>query len=391
MATRNLPKIPRSEYSIRWERVQRILEEKQLDLILAYADDRFTYGAAYARYFADLPTTFEDVLVLFIKDRAPILLVGPETEGWAQEKSVIKDIRVLQEFSAENEDYPYTKMIALHDLLTEVSSTDIKKVGIGAKGYMGAKLYEKIRAAIPEADFICVDQNLDLLREVKSEAEISVIKYAYYLVNIGMEAAMRVVAPGVSEKEIAAEAEYVMRKAGSEGCGIDTIVSSGTMTKHIITKPTDRIVEKNDLVTITLAPRYEGYHGACGRTIIVGNPGQEKIDAISSTIEAQKLCSANLVAGRSGHEVERMGRDTLARCGYEKNFLYSGLHSVGVIEFETPILGPSSTTVIRDNMVISIDIPLFEADGFGCRTEDGYLIHDGKGEKLTTAELLVCK
>ena len=54
-------------------------------------------------------------------------------------------------------------------------------------------------------------------------------------------------------------------------------------------------------------------------------------------------------------------REVKGCTGYGKNFLYSGLHSVGVTEFEPPILGPSSKTVIQENMVISVDIPLHEA------------------------------
>ena len=81
----------------------------------------------------------------------------------------------------------------------------------------------------------------------------------------------------------------------------------------------------------------------------------------------------------------------MAEAGYGENFLYSGLHSVGVIEFEPPILGPSSTTVIQENMVISVDIPLFEAPIPGSRTEDGYLITSEGPRRLTTVEHMIFK
>ena len=91
-----MPRIPREEYPQRWQKMQKILEDQQLDLILCYADDRATYGTAYGRYFADMPVHFENVLVLFARDRDPILLVGPETDGYAQLRSTIRDIRVLR-------------------------------------------------------------------------------------------------------------------------------------------------------------------------------------------------------------------------------------------------------------------------------------------------------
>ena len=74
-------KIPREEYPARWEKVQRIMKTHGLDMILTYSDERATYGNAYARYYADLQTHFETVLILFLPDRDPLLLVGPETDG----------------------------------------------------------------------------------------------------------------------------------------------------------------------------------------------------------------------------------------------------------------------------------------------------------------------
>ena len=73
-----MPRIPREEYPQRWEKAREILKEMNLDLILAYSDDRFTYGNAYAHYFGDLQTVFEDTLVMLLPDRDPVLLVGPE-------------------------------------------------------------------------------------------------------------------------------------------------------------------------------------------------------------------------------------------------------------------------------------------------------------------------
>lgn len=387
----SLPRIPREEYPQRWSRVQTILEKQDLDLILAYSDDRATYGNAYARYFADLQTHFEDTLTVFLPGRDPILLVGPETIGYAQERSAVTDIRVLAEFSADDEDYPFTKVEPLRDIVGDCIGHTVKRVGLAAKLHMGTVLYEAIQAAFPNAEFVDVDKPLELLRGIKSPSEIEVIRYAYHIANLGMEAALAAVRPGVTEREIAAEAEYVMRKAGCEGYGIDPIVASGPNAYHVLARTTTRAVDENDVVVLTLAPRYEGYHGACGRTVLVGDPGADSLAAVEAAIRAQNLCGENLMPGQVGSRVEAMGRQVMAEAGYGENFLYSGLHSVGVIEFEPPILGPSSGTVIEKDMVISVDIPLYEAKIPGVRIEDGYLITEGGPERLTTAPQFQCR
>lgn len=386
-----MPRIPREEYPQRWEKARKILKEMNLDLILAYSDDRFTYGNAYARYFGDLQTVFEDTLVMLLPDRDPVLLVGPETIGFAQERSAFTDIRVIAEFAHADEDYPYTVIEPMKDIAQEKLGSKVRRIGLGAMGRMGAELFEAICAAFPEAEFVNVDKPLEEMRGIKSPAEQAVIRYAYDIVNKGMEAALAAVRPGVTERQVAAEAEYVMRKMGCEGYGIDTIVASGPNAYHVLARTTNRVIEENDVVIITLAPRYEGYHGACGRTVIVGDPGEAVVKAVEASIRAQKLCAENLVAGNVGSAVEAMGRAVMHEAGYGENFLYSGLHSVGVIEFEPPILGPSSSTVIEKDMVISIDIPLFEAPIPGVRVEDGYLITEDGNIRLTDAPWLIRK
>ncbi len=72
----------------------------------------------------------------------------------------------------------------------------------------------------------------------------------------------------------------------------------------------------------------------------------------------------------------------MEKAGYGEYFLYSGIHSVGVIEFEPPIFGPSSSGVVENGMVLSVDIPLFEAPGYGARIEDGYLVLNDQCLKL---------
>ncbi|MBI4550745.1 MAG: hypothetical protein HY710_00610, partial [Candidatus Latescibacteria bacterium] len=60
------------------------------------------------------------------------------------------------------------------------------------------------------------------------------------------------------------------------------------------------------------------------------------------------------------------------------------VHSVGVIEFKPPIFGPSSQARLKPDMIISVDIPLFNAPWDGLCIEDGYLITKTKAERLHT-------
>jgi Xaa-Pro aminopeptidase len=116
--------------------------------------------------------------------------------------------------------------------------------------------------------------------------------------------------------------------------------------------------------------------------VFVGNipPGVQQ--AFDAACRAQDAAAAALRPGVEGRAVERIGREIMEAAGLGEFFLYSGVHSVGVIEFEPPIFGPSSPAILREGMIISIDIPVFNAPWGGLRIEDGYLITASGAEHL---------
>jgi Xaa-Pro aminopeptidase len=378
-----LPTIPVREYPQRWARVRRMMEQRELDLILAYADDRATFGPAHARWLANFPVHFEPVCILIPRQGDPVMLCGPESDRYALLAGQIPDVRVLRAFTHPDEDYPYSNIQGLSEILPDVvpDARLVKKVGIAGQGLMGSEILSAFREAL-DVQWLDVEDAMCDLRAIKSPSEIEVIRYAYNIAEIGLEAAVNAIQVGVMEREVAAEAEAAMRRAGAEGTGIDTIVASGPNSRPILARSTFRRIQADDLVLLTVAPRYEGYHGAIGRPVLVGNPGDEISRAIDVACRAQEACFEAMRPGVEGRHVESIGRQIVRDAGLGPYFLYSGLHSVGVIEFEPPILGPSSDARLEKDMVISVDIPLFNAPWGGLRVEDGFLIADSGAERL---------
>lgn len=378
------PTIPVSEYPERWRKVQELMAEQGLDLLIAYADDRATFGPAHARWLANFPVHFEPVCILMPARGDPVMLVGPESDQYALRTGQIGDVRILAEFTHPNEDYPFTRIQGLSDILAEIGQdfSMVRRIGLGGRGLIGADVLAALQVALPDAQWIDMENALCELRAQKSPAEVEVIRYAYKIAEAGFQAAVETIEDGVTEREVAAEIESAMRRAGAEGTGIDTIVASGPNTRPILARSTFRPIAANDAVLLTIAPRYEGYHAAIGRLVLVGDPGQEIRRALEVAIQAQEACFRALRVGVEGRKVEAIGRQVATAANLSQYFLYSGVHSVGVIEFEPPIFVPDSPAVLKENMVISVDIPMFNAPWGGLRIEDGYLMTASGPERL---------
>lgn len=382
------PKISIKEFDDRCCKVQAFMEEKKLDLLLMYADDRYVYGQAHARWMIDYQPQFESALVLVPARGETAVVTGAESVDFALTSSKCRHVYATKEFLHPNEDYPYCQVWEFDDVIRQMeeqSGRKIRNIGVAGKAFIPYDLFRKIMDKFGNSFIHDVEEELSMLRAVKTKDEVEVIRYAYQIAQKGMDTVYKKLKEGVSEREIAAEAEYEMRKMGSEGMGIETMINSGPAnTSPILSRTTFRKIRDGDLVVATLAPRYEGYHGAIGRPFGLGEIPNEIKGYIELVIRAQEETMKKLGPGMTGKEMDAISRKHLEEAGFGKNFAYSGIHSVGVTEFELPILSSKSEVILQPNMVFSVDIPLFLNEWGGMRLENGYLITEDGCESLNS-------
>jgi Xaa-Pro dipeptidase len=384
MTDKARPKIPVGEFEDRRRRLRERMVDENLDVFIAYSDDRATYGQQHARYLFNYQPHFEPALTVVPLEGDAFIATGPESEALVKAASYCQDVRVVDAFTHPDEEYPFSEIHRLADALTSLRARGRSpgRIAIAGGDALPKKLWDALSAAT-DAELVAGDQLILGLRAIKSPSEIAVIREAYRIAEAGTAAALAATVSGVTEREIAAEAEYAMRRMGSEGMGIDTIVGSGKEnTFAIITRTTNRRIGKGDHVLITLAPRYEGYHAAIGRVAAVGRVDERIEQAVGTAIKAQEATAAALRPGVTGAELDAISRGVCRAAGLERYFAYSGIHSVGLVEFEAPILTSKSTEPLSADMVFSIDIPVFFAPWGGLRIEDGFLITSTGAEPL---------
>jgi Xaa-Pro aminopeptidase len=304
---------------------------------------------------------FEPALNVVQLEGESFIATGPESEAFVRANSYCENVQVVDAFTHPDEEYPFINIGRLAGALASirVRGSSWHRTAIAGGDAIPKRIWDALAAAI-EGEIVAGDGLILGLRAVKSRAEIEVIREAYRIAEAGTAAALASIAPGVTEREIAAEAEHVMRRMGSEGMGIDTIVGSGKdNTFAIITRTTNKRVGAGDHILITLAPRYEGYHAAIGRVAAVGRVDERIEQAVQVAISAQEAAAGALRPGVTGAEVDRLARGVCGASGLNRYFAYSGVHSVGLVEFEAPILSSRSVEPLLADMIFSIDIPVF--------------------------------
>ena len=371
------PKIEEKEFEERRKILRLLMEKKKIDVVITYADDKATFGQQFSRYYFNYQPHFESCCVIIPMNQKSFIVTGPESEEFVYKNSYCSEVKIADVFTHPNEEYPFHNVQSFSEILLQFSKVTKSKqirVGIAGSEMLPFKYWQKIN----DIDFINIIEVDDMIlkqRSIKSPQEIKVIEHAYNIAEQGIKKGIEVVQKDISEREIAAEIEYEMRKLGSEGMGIDTIVGSGKINTHpIITRTTSRKIKDGDHVLLTIAPRYEGYHGAIGRIVAIGEINENIPRSYEIAIKAQAEVIKNMSPGIKGYELDKIARDVCISSNLGKYFAYSGIHSVGVCEFEPPIMTSWNTVEITKNMVLSIDIPLFFLDWGGLRIEDGFKI-----------------
>jgi Xaa-Pro aminopeptidase len=77
-------------------------------------------------------------------------------------------------------------------------------------------------------------------------------------------------------------------------------------------------------------------------------------------------------------QIDKIARDIISKAGYEKYFVHSTGHGVGLDIHEYPIISSRSKTIIKENMVFTVEPGIYLPDDFGVRIEDTIVMQNGK-------------
>jgi Xaa-Pro aminopeptidase len=231
---------------------------------------------------------------------------------------------------------------------------------------------------------------LSEMRIVKELEEIDRIRAAARVADIGMQAAIEAVKPGLTESQVAAAAEYAMRHAGAEEFW-RTYVSSGPRTNIAHGLPTNRRLRPGDLVMIDIHPIVNGYSADICRTVCVGEPTAEQQAAYDLYLTAQQATIARIKAGVGMVELEQTIHGILREAGHGDHIFGPPIHGVGIEFEETPLPpghaffhGEKAPPPLQANVVISVGNCGLYVGQWGVRVEDTNVVGLDGPETLTS-------
>ena len=251
--------------------------------------------------------------------------------------------------------------------------------------------YESLCRLYPQVSFVPLKNSLLRLRAVKDAEEIALIRNAQAIAEEAFGALLGRLSPGMSERHIASLLEYEMAVRGSEEPAFQTIAVSGPNTSLPHGVPTDRCLQKGDLLTLDFGATCGGYRSDMTRTLSLGDPGEEARHVYATVLEAQLTACQGLKAGMTGRCADALARDLIFRAGYGAAFGHSLGHGVGLDIHEAPGLSPKNEEPLPAGAVVTVEPGIYLPEKFGVRIEDMAVLTPDGIQNLTKApkELII--
>lgn len=364
-----------AEMERRWKAVREVMEERQVDFLIARNDEEFLGG--YVRWFTDFPPASSYPLTAIFPLREEMTLIAsggappaesPYPPAWAVRG--VKRRLCAPYFQSMHYTSTMDAELAVRVLKEKKRAT----IGWVGRSFIPITFYEHIRKHLPGYKFVDMTDHIDRIKAIKSPEEIGLIKNTAKIQDRIMEHLRKVIKPGMRDFEVLAEAQHEAIKQGSErqfflvGSG-----PQGVPTRWQFRRFQNRVIREGDQIPILVEVNGPGgYYTEIGRVFSVGKPSQVLQDGFGTAVEAQALTQKLMIPGVTPKELWDANNEFLQKRGYNlETRLYA--HGQGIDAVERPAIRYDEPMKIQAGMNITIH-PFAVSKEVWAPVTDNYLI-----------------
>ena len=252
--------------------------------------------------------------------------------------------------------------------------------------FVSVEQFKKLEEACPEdVTLVPVSGVIEKQRETKDSFELEQLEKVALLANNALEDMLEAgeLAIGRTERQVAADLEYRMRKAGSERVSFDTIVASGPNSAMPHHGADDRVIESGDLVTIDFGAHLRGFNSDMTRTFVMGGLTDFAKEIYNVVLKSQLAGVAAATPGTALVDVDRACREVIEESGYGEYFVHSTGHGIGLHVHEGPSAASTGKGHLEENMTLTIEPGIYIPGKGGVRIEDTLIITSGAPKIIT--------
>lgn len=223
-------------------------------------------------------------------------------------------------------------------------------------------------------NFVETEDIIEKQRQVKDEDEIQCIKQACSVTRACFDYIKEYLKPGNTEKQIAMMIDDYFTK-NADGIAFETIVASGENTSKPHAIPGDRKFTNQDIITIDMGCKINGYCSDMTRTFFIGEPTLEQKKVYDLVLKNHNQTIEAIKEGANTKQLTKMVENDFKLNNYD--LIHSLGHGLGLEIHEKPFLGTRTENILKENMTITVEPGIYIPGQFGVRIENTVLVEKG--------------
>ncbi len=325
------------------------------------------------------------------------LLIVPEVEFGDTKKSCIKDVKTYPFVRIKDgnpydhikklmQDYKKTKEIRCNGTIAMDNGFEVIGVPIcsGEIRTVGKESEEVVKEAFETTSLTSVREAIINIRAIKDKEDIKKLEIVNHVGRATLTYFKDIVEPGMTEIEIASKVEafFATKAAGYKGCQYGKAwaqVSSGAKTADegwfvgLISEA--RKIKDGDMVMLEMGAVIDGYWCDLTEMEVAGSASKKQLEVMTIVKEAQMKAIEMMKPGVKASEAYETAMAHIRSSGYEAYYTHGLGHGVGFMYHEAiPALGPGSSGVLEEGMVMSCEPGVYLEGDFGVRYEANVVI-----------------
>ena len=248
-----------------------------------------------------------------------------------------------------------------------------------------------LQQAAPAARFVVAgNDQMDAVRAVKDPEELRLMGRAAEITDLAMAATLAQMRIGMTERDVATEVLYQIKRHGGDGGPHSIRASSASAIRAI------RSATSLTATPIWCWPRARPLPliSACstgdiapdfGRSVFMGEPRADALSAYSTCARIIRETAATMGDGRTTPaQMADVAMDVATADGFGDRYMYLGLgHSIGLEVHESPWIRPGSDEPICANMCFTLEPKIWQPGDFYVRCEDVVVVGPEEATSLT--------